>query len=381
MKKTLVLIVCAVFAITMALTGCSTASTSDTTAESSAPAESSAAESSAPAESAAAESSAPAESAAADDTASDTTAASDSDITVVVMPKLIGIPYFNASETGAKKCAEDYGFNLIYTGPTEADATQQVKMIEDFIAQGVDAIAIAPNDPAGITPTLKKATDAGIAVIDWDTAAEKDAVLYSVHQIDDQEYGESVWGAVLEGMGDATDYAILTGGLEAANLNGWIDYGEAYKEENYPDKVLVQDKIPTNESQQEAYSKTLDLMKAYPDVKGIICMSTPTVPGAGQALQELGLQNELTVIGSGMPNDSAPYLKDGSVTASYLWDVENLGYLAAYVAYMCATDQPLEDNLTIDAFDSPIQIKEDGKTVILGAPLIITGENVDDYDY
>ena len=302
------------------------------------------------------------------------------EMTIVVMPKLIGIPYFNASEQGALQAGEDLGVNVIYAGPTEADATQQVKMLEDYIAQGVDVIAVAPNDPAGVAPTLKKAAEAGIVVLDWDTPADPELVSYSVHQIDDQQLGEHCWEVMYDLMGGGGDYAILTGGLEAANLNTWIDYGLAWAEENAADLNLVTDKIPTNESQQEAYSKTLDLMKSYPDVKGIIGMSTPTPPGAGQAIQELGLQDDVVVVGTGMPNDSNAYLKDGSVDVSVLWDVWGLGYLTAYVGYLAANGEEITDGMEIPNIGN-IQLKEDGKTIIMGPPLDLTADNVDDFDY
>ena len=155
-------------------------------------------------------------------------AAADDEITIVVMPKLVGIPYFNASETGALQAGKDLGVNVIYTGPSTADAAQQVRMIEDLIAKGVDAIAVAPNDPAALTPVLRKAKQAGILVLDWDTPADQSVVDLSVHQIDDQEYGQHIWDLLVEEMGDTGDYAIVTGGLSAANLNGWIYAGLSY---------------------------------------------------------------------------------------------------------------------------------------------------------
>ena len=60
----------------------------------------------------------------------------------------------------------------------------------------------------------------------------------------------------------------LTGGLAAANLNTWIDYGLAYAKEKYPNLKLVTERIPTDEKQQEAYRKTLDLLRAYPEPQG-----------------------------------------------------------------------------------------------------------------
>lgn len=375
MKKTGILILCVVFALAMILAGCS----QQQTAESSEAQESASAETSAAAEESA------------DTTASAPEETVDGEVTeidnadgdqkrIVLMPKLVGIPYFNATEVGANRAAEDFGFELIYAGPTEADATQQAKMLEDFIAQGVDAIAVAPNDPLGITPTLKKAVDAGIAVMDWDTAAERDVVAYSLAQVDPKEEAEHVWSTVFEQMGGEGDYAILTGGLEAANLNERIAIGEALREEKYPNVHLVTDPIPTNESQQEAYQKTLDLMKAYPDIKGIICMSSPTIPGAGQAIQELGLQDEVFVMGHGMPTDSAPYLADGSADIAVLWNVEDLGYVAAYLAYCAATGQEITDGMEIPNFGA-IRVEEDGKGIIMGPPLDITAENAGDFNF
>src|SRR5699024_11166599 len=58
----------------------------------------------------------------------------DEELSIAVVPKLVGIPYFNASETGAEKAGEELGVNVQYTGPTEADASQQVQEIENLIS-------------------------------------------------------------------------------------------------------------------------------------------------------------------------------------------------------------------------------------------------------
>lgn len=73
------------------------------------------------------------------------------------MPKLVGIPYFTQTGDGATKAGKDLGVNVIYTGPTKADAAEQVKMLEDLITRKVDAICIAPNDASAVIPVLQKA--------------------------------------------------------------------------------------------------------------------------------------------------------------------------------------------------------------------------------
>src|SRR5918998_1069759 len=82
---------------------------------------------------------------------------------ICMMPKLVGIPYFNASEQGANEAAKELDVDLEYDGPTEAKAALQSQMIEQFIQQQCDAITVAANDPTPPAPAMKKADNAGIA--------------------------------------------------------------------------------------------------------------------------------------------------------------------------------------------------------------------------
>jgi simple sugar transport system substrate-binding protein len=300
---------------------------------------------------------------------------------IVVMPKLVGIPYFNASKTGAIQAGKDLDVEVIYTGPTKADAAEQVKMIEDLINTGIDAIAVAPNDPAALTPVLKKAKDKGILVLDWDTPANPDVVKYSIHQIDDQVYGEHLWDLLVQQMGtDSGEYAIVTGGLSAVNLNGWIDKGMAYAKTKYPNLKLVTDRVPTDEKQQIAYQKGLELLKAYPNLKGIIGVSTPAPLGAAQAVQEKKLQSKVAVVGTSLPTDSKPYLMDNSLRVGTLWDPAQLGYLTVYIAKAVLEGKTITDGMDVPNVGK-IELKSDNKTIIMGPPTDFTKDNVDKYKF
>ncbi len=301
--------------------------------------------------------------------------------TIVVMPKLVGIPYFNASEVGAMEAGKELGVEVIYTGPTQGDAAQQVTMIEDLLIKGIDALAIAPNDPDAVSPALQKCNDDGVLVVDWDTPASGDDVKYSIHQIDDQKFGEIIWDKLVEAMGtDEGEYAIVTGYLTAANLNTWIKYGVEYAKVKYPNLKLVTDPVPSDESAQEAYTQTLALLAAYPNLKGIVGISTPAPIGSAMAVQEKGLQNKVAVVGSSMPKDSAPYLKDGSLDFGILWDPAKLGKLTVYVVHYQLNNQPITDGMEIPGVGA-ISLWEDGKTIVMGSPSVWTAENVDQFDF
>jgi len=285
--------------------------------------------------------------------------------TIVVMPKLVSIPYFAAAGEGAVQAGKDLGVNVIYNGPTTADAAQQVQMLEDYITQGVNAICVAPNDAAAMTSVLQKAKDKGIMVLDWDTQADPNLVDASIHNIDDKTFGEHMMQELVAAMGtEEGEWAIVTGGLSAENLNTWIKYATEYAEVTYPGLKLVADPIPSNESQDEAFTVTQDLIKTYPELKGILGMSTPTGPGCGLAIQQMGLQDEVSLVANAIEADVQDVLADGSLDCGCLWDCNKLGYLTVCVAKALLNGTELADGVEIEGWGA-IEVSDE-KSVILG---------------
>lgn len=304
-----------------------------------------------------------------------------SKIKIAIVPKLVGIPYFNASEEGAKKAGEDLGVEVIYTGPTQADAAQQVKVIEDLISRKVDVIAVAPNDPAALTPVLKKAKAQGIKVLDWDTKADPSVVDMTVQQIDNEAYGRHMADLLVQAMKkEEGNVAIVTGGLSASNLNTWIDWSLKQMQEKYPKIKIIGEKIGTDEKQQVAYQKTLDLLKANPDLDGILAYSTVAPLGVAQAIQEKKLQDKVSLVGVALPTDSKPFLEDGAMDTATLWNPINLGYLTVFAAKALVEGKPITDGQDIPTIGK-VQLLDDGKTLILGPPTDFTKENAGDFNF
>ncbi len=218
--------------------------------------------------------------------------------------------------------------------------------------------------------------------MDWDTPADPEDIDYSVQSVEPTEYGVALWDYMVKAMGtEEGEYAILTGGLEAAGLNMWIDAGRNYAKTRYPGLKLVTEVIPTDEQQQLAYSKTLDLIKTYPNLKAIVAVSTPAPIGAAQAIQEKGLQDKIACVGGVMPNDANAYLKDGSLDYGVgEANPELLGYATAYIATNALRGETIATGMEIPNVGK-ITLMPDRKSVVLGPPLIIDAENVDQYDF
>lgn len=300
--------------------------------------------------------------------------------TIVVMPKQIGITYFEAARAGVEKAGTTLGVNAVFTGPTVADAAEQVSMIQDLISQGVNAIAISANDADSLTPVLTQAKEAGIVIIDWDSPVDPSVVSVSVKEIDYKQFAEFNWDQMVKYMGtDEGEYVILTSTLTAGTCNAWIEYGMAYAKEKYPKLTLVCDPVCTNESVDEAYSKTLDLLTTYPDLKGIIGFSSPAPIGAGQAVSEMKAQSTTAVVGTCMPNDAKTLLKEGAIDAGLLWDPANLGYLTVGMAkYILDGNEIKDGDVNIEGYGT-VTIKD--KSVVMGEPLVFTADTVDNYNF
>ncbi len=105
-------------------------------------------------------------------------------VTIGVMPKAKGDPYFISCRAGAEQAAKELNVDLVWDGPTGLDAAKQNEVVEGWITRHVDAISVAVENGPGISGVLRKARAHGIAVTTWDADAEKDARDYFLTQGD-----------------------------------------------------------------------------------------------------------------------------------------------------------------------------------------------------
>ncbi len=281
---------------------------------------------------------------------------------ILMIPKLMGIPYFEMLGEGAQEAADAAGCELIFTGGTTIDASEQVKIIEDYIGQGVDCILIDANDAAALTPCLQKAKDAGILVMDWDAPADPEDVEYTCLSVPDPDMGAFYMDELVKTMGDEGEVAVVIGSLTSVSLNAWADYAFVRAEEAYPNVHLVTDYVPCDESSDVAYQKTLELIKAYPDLKGIIAISSTATPGVAQAIYDSGLQDQITVAGGTMPSEVESLIRDGSLDACIGWNPARFGYFCVSAAVAVLNGETIENGMTIGDIDD---VLVDGKLITM----------------
>lgn len=313
-----------------------------------------------------------------------TALADDGDYEIVVVPKDSSNPWFVRMDTGVTEYAEEKGLNAYQKGTDEIDATKQAQLVGDLIAQGVDAICVVPVDPASLEPVLKQARDAGIVVIAHEGASLEN-VDYDIEAFSNTGYGAFIMDNLAESMGEEGVYTTMVADVTNASHNEWADAGVAHAEEAYPNMTLLEaePRVESHDNGDTAYNVAKELLKKYPDLKGIMGTSSYDAPGVARAIEELGLTGKVFTSGTGMPADNAELLKSGAVKSLTLWDPAGAGKAMISLALKVLNGEEIGDtvDLGVEGYDK-LTFREGSETVLEGeAWIVINAENVDSFGF
>ncbi len=296
---------------------------------------------------------------------------------IAMMPKAKGDPYFVSCRVGAEEAAKELGVELIWDGPTGLDAARQNEVIDNWITRKVDAIAVAVENRAGISTVLRKARERGIKVLTWDADAEPDARDFFVNQATSEGIANTLTDEAARLLGGKGEFAIITGALSAANQNEWIAYIKK-RLAQHPGLTLATIR-PSDDDRDKAFAETQTIMRVHANVKLVMAISAPAVPGAAEAVRQAG-RKDVNVIGLSLPNINKPYVHSGVVQTVVLWSTRDLGYatVQAGLQLLRGTLQPGAQSVQTGRL-GVLQIR--GSEIILGPPLKFTKANIDQYDF
>ncbi len=304
---------------------------------------------------------------------------------IVVVPKDASNPWFVRMNTGVEEYAAAHPEDTIYQkGTPEIDATLQYQLVEDLIAQEVDAICVVPVDLESIEPALKDARDAGIVVIAHEGAALTN-VDYDIEAFNNELYGAFIMDNLAKAMGEEGLYTTMVADLTNGSHNEWADGGVKRAQEAYPNMKLLEEepRVESHDNGDTAYNVAKELFKKYPDLKGIMGTSSFDAPGVARAIEELGLQGKVFTAGTGMPGDNAELLKSGAVQYLTLWDPALAGQAMVALAQKILNGEEISAplDLGVEGY-TELQFKEGSETVFEGKGWItINAENVDSFGF
>ena len=325
--------------------------------------------------------------------------------TVAFIPKLTGNAFFEVANVGAQEFSKDWGMTVEYIGTANATAADQVGVINDAVAQGVDAICISTVDAAGVADALKAAQDAGIVVCTWDSDAAVTDRALMVSQGTPEVLGQMLVDLSVAGLKDrgvdpekdTVNYCWHYSQATVTDQNSWQVEGEKIIKEKYPNWVNVQ---PDNYYSEQDAEKSITVgeavLDAHPDVDLIICNDSTALPGQLQAAENKGLTKaDVTITGFATPNAIKAYCTNGTLYNWGLWDCKIQGAMGCYVAAYIAAGNTVKvgDVISIPGIGdcevmpnnclNPDDATGDANNgvVLLPERAIFTAENMDQYNF
>jgi rhamnose transport system substrate-binding protein len=269
-------------------------------------------------------------------------AAQDDPVRIALVPKALGIGFFEAAAQGAEEAAAEHGtVEIIFTGPTDTTAEGQIEVINALIAQDVDAIAVSANDKDALVPALKKAMDRGITVISWDSGVAPEGRQMNLNPSSSPLIGNMIIKLAADNLPDGGDVAVLSASATATNQNTWIEEMNKVMG-NYPG-INVVATVYGDDLADKSYRETQGLISSYPDLKAIIAPTSVGIVAAAQAVADAGKIGEINVTGLGLPSEMAGAVESGASKSFAIWNPIDLGYAATMIAYNLATGPATAD--------------------------------------
>jgi simple sugar transport system substrate-binding protein len=303
---------------------------------------------------------------------------------IALVPKDSTNAWFVRMEVGVKQYAKDTGLNVFQKGPAKTDAAAQAQVIQDLIAQGVDALCVIPVDPAALEPVLAEAMKKGIVVVTHEGSSQQNT-MYDIEAFDNAGFGAFTMDNLAKAMGEEGVYTTMVAHVTNASHNEWADGAIARQKEKYPNMKLLEaePRVESEDNQERSYERAKELFKKYPELKGIVGTSSKDAPGIAKAIGELGLIGKKFTAGTALPNEAKQYLENDSMYAGSLWDPKDAGYALVTLATKILKGEEVGNglNLGLKGYDN-MQFAPGSDKVLIGAGWIsITKDNVNTFGF
>ncbi|WP_099466724.1 rhamnose ABC transporter substrate-binding protein [Konateibacter massiliensis] len=318
------------------------------------------------------------------DTATDTATGGGS---YAIIVKSAGNPYNQKEIEGFREVIEAQGGSCVVKEPSAATAEAQIAMINELVAQQVDAIAIAGNDVDALQPALTAAKNAGIKISSLDSSVNADSRLVHVNQAGTQIIGQTLMDAILDISGGSGQFAILSATSQATNQNAWIDAMKTVMQDSKYASLELVDIVYGDDEYQKSVDQTQALLSQYPDLKVICAPTTVGIMAAAKVLQDQGVADKVKLTGLGLPSEMADYIGDDdahSCPYMYLWNPIDIGRLSAYTSIALVngdiTGASGEKFTAGDMGEYEIVAAADnGTEIILGPPFKFEPSNIEEW--
>lgn len=309
-----------------------------------------------------------------------TTRARAADKRIAMIVKNLGNSYFDACANGAKEAAKELGgIEIIYTASAKPTAEEQIAVIDAQIAQKVDGIIVSANDADALVPVGKKAMDRGIKMMSFDSAIAPAGRIVHLSASSTPLIGAKQVQMIAKTLGGKGEVAILSAASTMTNQNSWIEaMKEEWKKPEYKDMPLVAT-VYGDDQDDKSYREMQGLVKAHPNLKGVISPTTIGIRSGAKAIVDGGLVGKVYITGLGLPSEMKDYVLKGACDTFAIWNPVEYGYSSTMIMADILNGKDTSEGAKLSmGKKGETTVGKDGEC-IMGEPFVFDKSNVEEF--
>ena len=252
------------------------------------------------------------------------------DLNLAVIPKGTTHIFWQSVESGARRAADELDVTIQWKGPLkESDRAGQIQVVQQFVSQGVDGIALAPLDSQALRGPVDAAKRADMPVVIFDSAlkGEPGEDYVSFVATNNRKGGRLAGETLTDIVGDSGDVVLMRYQVGSASTqareSGFLDV----MSENDGLNVTVKNRY-AGATSGEAKTTALNMIDKVRSADAIFTPNESTTYGMLLALRQENLAGEKTFVGFDASPPLVAALESGEIDALVVQNPEKMGYTA-----------------------------------------------------
>ena len=265
---------------------------------------------------------------------------------VAIVAKSTRTEFWLSVFAGAEAAATEYNIELSITGPeTEEDYETQNRMVADAVADGAEALVFSAIDYENNAAAIDAAAESGVRIVAIDSNVDSSAVQTYIGT-DNYAAGQMAAQTALDGVEGQLTVGIVNYDVSSANgqerERGAVD---AFEQSG---RARVAAVINTLAEAAQAQADTAAMLAEHPEINVLLAFNEPTSVGAADAVEGMGLAEEVFLVGFDSNVATIDGLQDGTVDALIVQNPYAMGYLGVESAYRLLSGQGGSPEATVD---------------------------------
>ncbi|WP_170313689.1 ABC transporter substrate-binding protein [Phytoactinopolyspora halophila] len=284
-----------------------------------------------------------------DDTTASDDSAGDGGYDIALVSKGFQHQFWQAVQQGAEEAADEFGAEITFEGPdSESEVAQQIDMLQSALDRSPDAIGFAALDSQAAAPLMDEAANRDIPVVAFDSGVDSDVPLATA-ATDNRAAAALAAEKMVEHIDGEGKIALIvhdqTSVTGVERRDGFVEYIE----ENAPDVEIVSVQYGGGDHLESTNLATA-ILEGNPDLDGIYGSNEGSAIGVINAVEELGMAGDLTIIGFDSGQAQIDAIRDGTMTGAITQNPIGIGYETVKAAVMALEGEELPETIDTGYF-------------------------------